>query len=170
MKSKYPVSKICDKLEVSRGGYYKYVKNKGKQKRVSNKDKELKEYITIVYNEHQKNFGYRKVHGELRNEHNLPVGEKVVRRLMRELGLKSQTRKKKSKSVNGNKVTAAGYIYQNLLKRDFSITKISEKWATDVTEFPIGDKKLYLSALLDLHDNFVLGYHINYLKFTTSNW
>jgi transposase InsO family protein len=54
---------------------------------------------------------------------------------MRELGLRSKARKEKRKSVNGNKVTSAGNIYENLLKRDFSTSKISEKWVTDVTEY-----------------------------------
>lgn len=137
------------------------MKNKCKKKKESNRDKELKEYITIVYHEHHKNFGYRKIHGELQDTYNLPVSEKVVRRLMKELGIKSQARKKRAKSVNGNKVTSAGHIYQNLLKRDFSTTKLSEKWVTDVTEIPVGNKKLYLSALMDLHDNHILGYQLS---------
>ena len=57
--------------------------------------------------------------------------------------------------------TSAGHIYENLLKRDFSTTKISEKWVTDVTEFPIGNKKLYLSALMDFHDNYIVGYQLS---------
>ncbi|MEH7373558.1 IS3 family transposase [Neobacillus drentensis] len=106
-------------------------------------------------------YGYRKIHSELRDKYNLPVSEKVVRRLMRELGLKSQARKEKRKSVNGHKVTSAGHIYENLLKRDFSTSKISEKWVTDLTEFPIGNTKLYLSSLMDLHDNYILGYQLS---------
>jgi len=152
---------MCEKLGVTRAGYYKYLKNKGKKKKESKKDKELKEYTRIIFHAHHKNFGYRKIHGELTNTYNLPVSEKIVRRLMKELGLKSQARKRRAKSVNGNKVTSAGHIYQNLLKRDFSTNTLSEKWVTDVTEIPIGNKKLYLSALMDLHDNFILGYKMS---------
>ncbi|MFT4414706.1 IS3 family transposase [Fredinandcohnia humi] len=161
LKSKYAVSKICTFLEVSRSGYYNYLKNKGKKKKESKQDKELKEYIDITYHLHQKNFGYRKICKELTRQYNLPVSEKVTRRLMRELGLKSQARKEKTKSVNGNKVTAAGHIYKNLLKRDFTTTKVSEKWVTDVTEITVGNQKLYLSALMELHDNVILEYQIS---------
>jgi putative transposase len=122
----------------------------------------LKEYITIIFHEHHKNYGYRKVRAELQDKYNLVVGEKIVRRLMHELGFKSQARKKNKKSVSGNKVNnGAGHIYQNLLKRDFTTSKISEKWVTDVTEFPIGDTKLFLSSLMDLHDNYILGYQLS---------
>ena len=122
----------------------------------------MKEYITIIFHEHHKNYGYRKVRAELQDKYNLVVGEKIVRRLMHELGFKSQARKKNKKSVSGNKVNnGAGHIYQNLLKRDFTTSKISEKWVTDVTEFPIGDTKLFLSSLMDLHDNYILGYQLS---------
>jgi putative transposase len=115
----------------------------------------------IIYHQHKENYGYRKIHAELRDKYNLKVSEKVVRRLMRELGLKSKARKEKRKSVSGHKVTSAGNIYENLLKRDFTTSKISEKWVTDVTEFPIGTSKLFLSSLMDLHDNYILGYQMS---------
>lgn len=152
---------MCEKLGVTRAGYYKYLKTKGKKKKESAKDKKLKEYISIIYHEHDKNFGYRKIHAELRDNYNIPASEKVVRRLMRELGYKSQARKEKKKSISGKNTSGAGHIYENLLKRDFSTTKLSEKWVTDVTEFPIGNKKLFLSAVMDLHDNYIVGYQLS---------
>lgn len=80
---------------------------------------------------------------------------------MKELGFKSRARKEKRVSKSGTANSSAGHIYENLLKRDFSTAAISEKWATDVTEFPIGHKKLYLSAVMDLHDNYLLGYQFS---------
>lgn len=121
----------------------------------------MKEYITIIYHEHKKNYGYRKIHAELRNTYTMDVSEKVVRRLMKELGYKSLARKEKRKSIHGKTSPSAGHIYENLLKRDFSTTKLSEKWVTDVTEFPISDKKLYLSTVMDLYDNYIVGYQLS---------
>lgn len=95
-------------------------------KKESKKEKELKEYITILYYEHKKNYGYRKIHAELQNVYKINVSEKVVRRFMRELGYKSEARKEKRKSISGN-VSATGHIYENLLKRDCFTTKLSEK-------------------------------------------
>ena len=56
---------------------------------------------------------------------------------MRELGLKSNSRKWK-KGTKQHKVASAGYIYENLLQRDFSTEQLNEKWVTDVTELTIG--------------------------------
>jgi putative transposase len=80
---------------------------------------------------------------------------------MRQLGFKSQARKTKKKATTISKVTTAGHIYENLLKRDFSTTRLNEKWVTDVTEIPIGDKKLFASALMDLENNAILGYQLS---------
>jgi putative transposase len=146
---------------VNKSGYYKYLKNKGKKKKETSNEKQLKETISIIYYEHHTNFGYRKIHGVLRDTYNISISEKVVRRLMRELGLKCQAKKKKNKPMSVSKVTSAGHIYDNLLKRDFNTTKLDEKWVTDVTEIPVGDRKLYVSALMDLHNNGILGYQIS---------
>ncbi|MFT8323246.1 MAG: IS3 family transposase, partial [Bacillus sp. (in: firmicutes)] len=158
---KYSISKLCEKLQVSRPGFYKYLKTKGKKRKETKLEKQLKEYITIVYYEHHQNYGYRKVRAILKDEYNMPVSDKVMRRLMRELGYKSIARKKRKKSIADKHVYGAGHIYKNILNRDFSTTKTSEKWVTDVTEFPINGEKLYLSAVMDLHDNYIIGYQIS---------
>ncbi|MDQ0862225.1 transposase InsO family protein [Bacillus sp. V2I10] len=65
---------------------------------------------------------------------------------MKELGLKCLVRIKKYRSYKGK----VGKIAPNLLQRDFQATKPNQKWVTDVTEFHLFGKKLYLSPVLDL--------------------
>lgn len=43
LRSKYSIPKMCERLGVTRAGYYKYLKNIGKKKKES-KNKELKVY------------------------------------------------------------------------------------------------------------------------------
>lgn len=147
---------MCIKLGVTRGGYYKYLKTKDQPKKESTQDKQLKEYISIIYLENRKNYGYRKIHKVLSLTYNIPVSEKVVRRLMKDIGLKSQARK--IKKAGPSKITSAGHIYKNLLKRNFNTTRLNEKWVTDVTEIQVGDEKFYVSAIMDLHNNEIIGY------------
>jgi putative transposase len=70
---------------------------------------------------------------------------------MRELGLKCQSRLKRKQPVKVKKATSAGYIYENLLKRDFSTTRLNEKWVADMTEIAVDDEKLFVSAIMDVH-------------------
>jgi len=138
------------------------LKTKGKKKKESKKDQQLKEYISLIFHEHKGRYGYRKIHAVLNNQYQLPVSEKVVRRLiMRELGLKCQSRMKRKQPAKVKKATSAGYIYENLLKRNFSTTRLNEKWVTDVTEIAVEDKKLFVSAVMDLHNNEIIGHQIS---------
>mgnify|MGYP002510144425 FL=1 len=54
-----------------------------------------------------------------------------------------------------------GKVAPNLLNRDFSTTKPNEKWVTDVTQFNIFGTKLYLSPILDLHDQSLISWNLS---------
>ena len=66
-------------------------------------------------------------------------------------------RMKKYRSYKGE----AGKAAPNLLNRDFHAEKPNQKWVTDVTEFNVFGKKLYLSAILDLYSRDLVSYTIS---------
>lgn len=76
---------------------------------------------------------------------------------MKQLHLKSIVRIKKYKSYRGE----VGKIAPNILKRNFKAEKPNEKWVTDVTEFSLFGKKLYLSPILDLYNGEIVSYNIS---------
>ena len=76
---------------------------------------------------------------------------------MKYLGLKSLIRVKKYKSYQGQQ----GKIAPNVLKRNFKTTMPNEKWATDVTEFNVLGKKLYLSPIIDLFNGEIISYDLS---------
>lgn len=82
------------------------------------------------------------------------INHKRVKRLMDVLGLKSKTRIKKYKSYKGQE----GKIAKNILNREFTTESILQKAVTDVTEFRVANKRIYLSPLIDLHTREVLGF------------
>lgn len=93
---------------------------------------------------------------ELRNK-GYNLNHKTVLKLMKQLALKSMVRIKKYKSYKGN----VGKIAPNIFKRNFKATKPNEKWATDVTEFSLFGKKLYLSPIIDLFNGEIVSYNIS---------
>lgn len=81
------------------------------------------------------------------------MSKKTVLKLMRELGLRCPVRRRKRyNSFRGEVGTAAA----NVLNRQFKVAVRHTKWVTDVTEFTIGEAKVYVSPILDLHDNRVI--------------
>ena len=77
---------------------------------------------------------------------------------MKKLRIHSVIRKKKKKYISSTPETIA----ENKLGRDFYADAPNKKWVTDVTEFkvPGENKKLYLSAILDLYDRYPVAYVI----------
>jgi putative transposase len=81
------------------------------------------------------------------------------------VGLQAVIRRKRPKYQRSTPEVVA----ENILNRDFTAEKTNEKWLTDVTEMKYGDnKKLYLSAILDLKDKSIVSFSL--AEATTTNW
>jgi putative transposase len=75
---------------------------------------------------------------------------------MKSLSLKSIIRIKKYNSYKGEQ----GKIAPNILDRNFKATAPNQKWATDITEFNVSGKKLYLSPIIDLFNQEIISYEL----------
>ena len=115
-----------------------------------------RERISEIFAQHHKRYGYRRVCQQLRCEGYL-INHKTVQRLMREMHLKSVVRKVRYRSYKGD----VGRVAPNVLQRDFVATAPNRKWATDVTEVKIGDRKTYLSPILDMFNGEIVTYTIS---------
>ncbi len=73
---------------------------------------------------------------------------------MNELGIRSRVRRKKFRSYQGE----VGEAAPNLLNREFTASGPNEKWVSDVTEFRVAGKKLYLSPVMDLYNGEIIAY------------
>ena len=112
--------------------------------------------ISEIFSQHHKRYGYRRICAQLRNE-GFVINHKTVQRLMREMHLKSVVRKVRYRSYKGD----VGRVAPNVLQRDFVATAPNRKWATDVTEVKIGDRKTYLSPILDMFNGEIVTYTIS---------
>lgn len=76
---------------------------------------------------------------------------------MQSMRLKSLIRTKKYQSYRGEE----GATAPNVLNRSFRAAKPNQKWVTDITEFKVGGKKLYLSPILDLYNQEIISYELS---------
>jgi putative transposase len=111
--------------------------------------------IKSIYHRHKGRYGYRRITDELNNK-GIIINHKTVLRLMKSLGLKSIIRVKKYNSYKGEQ----GKIAPNILERNFKATAPNQKWATDITQFNISGKKLYLSPIIDLFNGEIISYEL----------
>lgn len=130
-------------------------------------DKELEEKILEIRKIH-KDYGYRRMNGELRNQE-IVVNKKKVQRIMQKLGLQvtSFTRKsRKYRSYRGK----VGKVASNRIHRRFNTHIPHQKITTDTTEFKyytmdskgrLMTHKLYLDPFMDMCNGEILSFGID---------
>ena len=148
-RDEYPVSVICKFFEVSRSGYYAFVKRIGQP----DHDTELAEQIRECQKVVDKTYGYRRVWIWL-NRKNIHRNPKTVLRVMKKYGLLSEVRRRRKWVNLGQQV----YKYENLLARQFRADRPNAKWVTDISYIHTKEGVLYLSMIRDLYDNSIVAY------------
>ena len=147
-KGSYPVQFMCRFFEVSRSGYYAWRKRKDKPDR----DQSLGGLIAGCQRETKETYGYRRVRLWLFRKHGLVVNHKAILRLM--YGLLSAIRRPRPLYQRQKRMM----IYENRLNRDFHADRPNQKWVTDISYIHTAEGTLYLSAIKDLYDNFIVAY------------
>ena len=147
-REKYAISEMCRFFEVSRSGYYDFVKRMD----IPAKDLPLAEKIRECQDQCGKTYGYRRVYLWLERKgiHHNP---KTVLRVMQKYNLLSVVRRRKYR-----KYDEYLHRYPNLLNRDFSAERPNQKWVTDISYIHTGQGVLYLSVIRDLFDNSIIAY------------
>lgn len=170
LRYKYPLRILLKVIELSKSSYCYQVNALKKE----DKDIDIKDLITSIYNKHKGRYGYRRIYLELRNQ------GKRVKRLMNVLGLCGITPKAKYKSYKGDQNGTVKNLlldkivdeekHKTYYKRNFTTSKCNEKWTTDVSEFHIASGKVYLSPILDMCNGEIISYNIsqspNYAQIT----
>ena len=151
LRHKYNLELLLSLANMARSSFYYY----HKQSKLPDKYAVIKLEIKQIYQQHKGRYGYRRITDELQNK-GIIINHKTVMRLMNLIGLKSIIRVKKYKSYKGEN----GKIAPNILQRNFKASAPNEKWATDVTEFNVSGKKLYLSPIIDLFNQEIISYEL----------
>ena len=152
LRREYGLAILLEIAQLPRSTYYYHEKQQNKEDKYAR----AKAEIAAIYHEHKGRYGYRRVTDELHNR-GIMLNHKTVQRLMKGLGLICRVRMKKYRSYKGEKGTTA----DNVLDREFQVEKPNQKWVTDVTEFRLFGKKLYLSPILDLCSGDIVTYTIS---------
>ena len=125
-----------------------------------NPDQELEELIQSIFEEHNGNYGYRRIQLELENR-GVEVNHKKVQRIMNKRGLKGDKFRLKSRKYSSYK-GSTGTVAKNLVNRRFKTNVCHQKLTTDITEFKCSDSvKLYLSPIMDMFNGEILSYGIS---------
>lgn len=148
----FPVAFMCRHLEVSRGGFYAWLKRP--ESRRAEKNRLLAVLVRSAHQESRRTYGSPRVHAEL-VENGHPVGRHLVAKIMREEGIRARRKRRFVRTTDSAHNLP---IAPNVLKRKFSASAPNRIWVTDITYIWTRDGWLYLAAVLDLFSRRVVGW------------
>ena len=139
------------------------------QKRFDKEDPNAElENIIMEIRKNNKDFGYRRIYGELRKR-GMIINHKKVQRIIQKLGLQVTSFTRKSRKYNSYKGNI-GRIAPNRIQRRFHTSIPHQKITTDTTEFKYYEvddkgrmniKKLYLDPFMDMFNGEIVSYGID---------
>lgn len=149
-----PVRLTCGTLGFSTQAFYKW-----RARPCSARDWADAHAINAIVDVHgdDPEFGYRFIADELERV-GRPTNERRVWRLCRENGIWSTTTRKGRKASGKSPGPA---VHDDLIRRNFTATRLDEVWLTDITEHPTVEGKLYVCSIKDLCSNRIVGYAID---------
>ena len=155
-RAEHRVTILCRCMRVTRSGFYAWVR-RGPSPRAQ-RDRVLRTKLRAFHAASGDRYGRPRLWKDLR-EDGEAVGEKRVRRLMRDEQIHGRAPKRFKQTTNSDHDDP---IAANVLDRDFTAAAPNQRWVSDTTEFVIGAHgKLYLAAILDLFSRFVVGWAIS---------
>ena len=128
-KERFPVNAMCRVLEISKSGYYAWLRSRDlPDRRFKDDDDELRREIVRIHRSSNGVYGRPRIHASLRAR-GWTVGAKRVRRLLVEEGLRGRGRRSCVRAA----VMKAQQPSENLLKRNFDAEGPNRVWLGDIT-------------------------------------
>lgn len=151
---------MCEVFHLPHSSYYKWLKRKETELEKENYD--ISRLILDYDGKFDHILGYRRMALFINRLNHKNYSKKRIRRIMKMIGVSSKIRRKRK----GYTKTTPQITADNILNREFAAQRPNEKWLTDVTEFKVinSDKKIYLSAVLDLFDKSIVSYVLGHFN------
>lgn len=151
----YPVSTMCEVLEVSRSGYYAH------QKRPSSatecRREELTQEVKTIHTQMKQRYGSPRMHRELvARGHGCNV--KTVAKVMKEAGISAKLPKRFVTTTDSDHRLP---VAENVLNREFTANAPNQRWVSDITYIPTREGWVYLAVVIDLFSRMVVGWSLS---------
>jgi len=155
------VTHLCKTANVSRSGYYNYLKCNNKRKQREEEDLVVRDTILIAFNHRGYKKGSRSIKMTLENEFNIVYSRKKIQRIMKKYNIVCPIRcANPYKRIA--KATKEHSVLPNLLNREFKQGITGKVLLTDITYLPYGDNHMaYLSTIKDASTNEILAYNLS---------
>jgi putative transposase len=147
-------------MQVNRSGYYRYIKQMISFNS-NNEEENLLVELKGLHKQSDRSYGSRRLAKALQIK-GYSVGRYRTRTLMRKANIECKQRRRFRITTQSNHSLP---IAENVLNREFAVTRPNRVWVADITYLRTNEGWLYLSAVLDLFSRRVVGWSIaNHMK------
>lgn len=149
-----PVQASSHLLNVSKSGYYAWLRRKGHDSRKARDRSVVEEMMKIIHE--YPGYGYRRMTYQLRR-HGHMVNHKRVLRLMRENNLLFRRKRFSPITTDSDHDNP---VYPNLV-RGLEIERPNQVWAADFTYIQLEKEYVFLAVELDVHTRCCIGWSLS---------
>ena len=143
-------------MKVSKNAYYNWIKKRDLVALSPTKTRLMKR-IENCFEKSRQVYGSSRIQQKLEKE-GIIYSRSYVARLMKKMGLRSVLRRKYVVTTESNHPFP---LAKNVLNRDFTASKLGEKWVSDITYIRVNDDWNYLTTIIDLADRKVVGWSLS---------
>ena len=154
-KANYPVTLLCQVMEVSRSGFYDFMKRLQRPK--DPQEQRLIVKVRAIHKANDEAYGSRRMSQALRAD-----GEDVGRCQAGTLMKKANVEVKQKKRFRATTDSKHNYpVAPNLLDRQFDVETPNTAWGGDITYLWTDEGWLYLAVIIDLFSRRVVGWSLS---------
>jgi transposase InsO family protein len=153
MAVEFTIGQLCALLEVSRSGYYAWLRRKPSRRQLENE--QLVVCIQAIHRQNQQRYGSPRMTRQLRKEQH-SCGRHRVARLMRQeglVGLRKPAFRPRTTDSNHDQPIAP-----NRLKSAGAPTQPDQVWVADITYVDTVQGWIYLAVVMDLYSRRIVGW------------
>lgn len=159
MKGRWPITLMCEVLEVSPSGYFSWSSSAQQSRGCParwHSDEALLAHIRSIHTQIGGEYGWPRMHKELLAR-SLRVGKERVRQLMQRHGIRAKGKRKFVVTTDSKHQMP---VAPDLVQRRFNPGAPNMIWTGDITYIPTDEGWLYLAAVLELHSRQVVGWSL----------
>ncbi|MBR4090212.1 MAG: IS3 family transposase [Mogibacterium sp.] len=155
MKTKYSVKLLCELLDVSRSGYYKWLKRKDTPNRYEQDRAILTELLQDAHEKHP-SYGYHRLAQAVRNETGWLFSHNLAHKCCKHAGIYSLARKHRKYRKPGEE----SIKFPNLVRGRWNVCRPLELVTSDMTMFKNNGKWYEWTLLVDVFNNEILAHSV----------
>lgn len=147
---------MCQIAELSRAGYYKWLKTK------DSKPKDYDDYLLIkeVFEKGRCKWGWRSIEMRLSQDKGITMNHKKITRIMKKYNLITKIRRRNPYKAIMKK-TKEHRTFENILNRNFTQRNPRKVFCTDITYLSHSGSIAYLSAVKDIATKEIVGWNLS---------